>query len=130
MKTLYERIGGSDTVNTALKIFYEKILSDDRVKHFFENVSMKQQMGHQKLFLTYAFGGVKNYSGKPMRQAHKRLVETMELNDKHFNAFIEHLVATLKELNIADDLIEEVENITKPTKNEVLNKTDNLLIYS
>ncbi len=43
-----------------------------------------------------------------MREAHKHLVENMELNGGHFDAVVENLVATLKELGISDDLIGEV----------------------
>ena len=91
MNTLFERIGGADAVDTAVDKFYKKVLSDDRIKHFFEGVDMKKQSDHQKRFLTYAFGGTPNYSGKSMRAAHKHLVEDMGLNDEHFDAVIENL---------------------------------------
>ena len=55
MASLYERIGGEAAVSAAVEKFYEKVLSDDRVKHFFEGVDMRKQTHHQKMFLTYAF---------------------------------------------------------------------------
>ena len=122
MESLYERIGGAAAVDAAVDKFYEKVLADDRIKHFFEGVDMNKQSGHQKLFLTYAFGGAPNYPGKSMRDAHKHLVDKMGLTDVHFDAVIEHLGATLTELGVADDLIAEVAAIGESTRNDVLNR--------
>ena len=33
---LFERIGGHAAVNAAVDLFYEKVLSDIRINHFFE----------------------------------------------------------------------------------------------
>lgn len=122
MRTLFERIGGEAAVDAAVVKFYEKVLADNRIKHFFEGVDMKLQENHQKRFLTYAFGGSPEYSGKNMRAAHKRLVDKMGLNDTHFDAVMENLAATLKELGVADDLIGEAASIGKSTRNDVLNR--------
>ncbi len=116
-QTLYERIGGKDAVNAAVDLFYQKVLADPRINHFFENVDMVRQRGHQKTFLTYAFGGLPNYPGKNMREAHKHL----DLNEGHFNAVAENLQATLVELGVAEDLIAEVMTIAASTHDDVLN---------
>ncbi len=42
-----------------------------------------------------------------MREAHRHLVEGMGLSGKHFDAVVENLVETLKELGISDKLIGE-----------------------
>lgn len=109
-------------MDAAVDKFYGKVLADDRIKHFFEGVDMVNQTKHQKVFLTYAFGGIPNYPGKSMRKAHAHLVEKMGLNDSHFDAVIELLGATLKELGVADDLIGEVAAIGESTRNDVLNR--------
>lgn len=120
MSSLFERIGGKPAVEAAVDLFYEKVLADDRIKHFFEGVDMKRQANHQKMFLTYAFGGAPNYPGKSMRQAHQRLVDDLGLTDEHFDAVIENLGATLKELGVADDLIGEAAAIAESTRKDVL----------
>jgi hemoglobin len=121
MTTLYEKIGGAAAVDAAVDVFYTKVLADDRIKHFFDGVDMKRQAGHQKAFLTYAFGGTPNYPGKNMREAHKHLVEKLGLNDSHFDAVIENLGATLTELGVAPELIQEAAGIAESTRNDVLN---------
>ncbi len=123
MLTLFEKLGGKNTVYLAVDKFYERVLNDERIKHFFENVDMNKQRSHQKAFLTFAFGGTTQYDGNTMREAHKYLVENMGLNGEHFDAIIENLVGTLKELGIADELISEVKAVaTAPNhKKAVLN---------
>ncbi len=72
-------------------------------------------------FLTMAFGGPNNYTGKDMRSAHSKLVSA-GLNDRHFDAVMEHLGATLKELKVPQNLIEEAAAIAESTRKDVLGK--------
>ncbi len=124
MNSLYERLGGQAAIDVAVDKFYEKVLADDRVKHFFANTDMNKQRKHQKDFMTYAFGGAKQWDGKPMREAHKKLVEEMGLTDSHFDAIAENLVATLVEIKVPQELIDEVVQIVGSSahRNDVLNR--------
>ena len=115
--SLYERLGGRPAVEAAVDLFYDKIMADSRVNHYFENVDMKRQRSKQKMFMTYAFGGAPNYSGESMRKAHAHL----NLTEDDFNAVAENLIATLQELSVGPDLIDEVIAIVATTKDDVLN---------
>ena len=117
MSTLYEELGGQAAVDYAVDIFYHKVLEDDRIKHFFQGVDMEKQRGMMRIFLGFAFGGPVNYSGKSMRAAHMH----MNITDEHFDAVVEHLGETLKELNVAQELIAKVAAIAESTRNDVLN---------
>jgi hemoglobin len=121
MSSLYEQLGGAAAVEAAVDIFYRKVLSDDRISHFFETTDMEKQAAKQKSFLTMAFGGPNNYTGRDMRAAHARLIP-MGLNDSHVDAVIENLGATLKELGVADDKIAEVAKIANSVRNDVLGR--------
>lgn len=120
-QTLYERIGGEAAVNAAVDIFYRKVLADYRINRFFDNTDMDKQLAKQKAFFTMAFGGPNNYTGQDMRNAHARLVK-MGLNSSHFDAVMEHLGATLTELNVPQELISEAAAIAESTRNDVLGK--------
>ena len=120
-QSLFDQIGGEAAVNAAVDIFYRKVLNDYRINRFFDNVDMEQQAAKQKAFLTMAFGGPNNYTGTDMRNAHARLVK-MGLNDSHFDAVMEHLGGTLKELNVPDNLISQVAAIAESTRNDVLGR--------
>lgn len=119
--SLYERLGGELSVNTAVDIFYRKVLADSTISEFFDSTDMDEQRAKQKAFLTMVFGGPEEYTGKDMREAHAPLVEK-GLNDSHFDAVAGHLEATLKELEVADDLIGEVMTIAGSTRDDVLGR--------
>ncbi|MEP7354899.1 MAG: group 1 truncated hemoglobin [Acidobacteriota bacterium] len=119
--SLYEQIGGQPAVEAAVDIFYRKVLTDDRIKHFFDDVDMEKQISKQKGFLTLAFGGPNNYSGQDMRAGHARLVKR-GLNDSHFDAVVELLGETLTELNVPANLIGQVAAIAESTRADVLGK--------
>jgi len=121
-KSLYERLGGAQALGPAVDIFYDKMLSDERVAKFFETTDMEKQKGKQKAFLAMAFGGPTKYTGKDMRTAHAHLVEKLGLNDEHFDITVGHLAATLKELGVSDEDIGEVAKIAESVRADVLNK--------
>tara|TARA_R110002072_G_scaffold534_6_gene3998 strand:+ start:173657 stop:174022 length:366 start_codon:yes stop_codon:yes gene_type:complete len=121
MSSLFEKIGGRDAVNAAVDVFYKKVLADDRISKFFDGIDMAVQRRKQIMFLTYAFGGPNNYDGQNMRDAHAKFV-VQGLNDSHFDAVVENLGATLKELGVADELIQEAAGIAETTRNDVLGK--------
>ncbi|MBE9144665.1 group I truncated hemoglobin [Planktothrix mougeotii] len=111
MSTLYEKLGGAEAVKLAVDNFYDRVLQDDRIKHFFDGMDMVKQKSHQRAFLTYAFGGAPQYDGRAMREAHKHLVEEQGLRGEHFDAIAENLELTLQELGIAEELIAEVMSV-------------------
>jgi len=116
--SVYEKLGGEAAMDAAVDIFYRNVLADDRVSHFFDAVDMQAQRGKQKAFLTMAFGVPNGYTGKDMREAHKH----MQLTEVHFNAIAESLVATLEELSVPQDYIDEVIDIALSVKDDVLNR--------
>jgi hemoglobin len=121
MSTLFEQLGGAAAVDAAVDRFYDKVLADDRVKHFFAETDMVRQRNHQKAFLTFAFGGPNQYSGRDMKSSHARLVAT-GLNDTHFDVIVELLAQTLSELGVSATLIAEVAKIAETVRDPVLGR--------
>jgi len=120
-ESLYDQLGGEAAVNAAVDIFYRKVLADERINRFFDGVDVEQQAAKQKAFLTMTFGGPNNYTGKDMREGHKHLVER-GLNDSHVDAVLENLKATLEELKVAPELIQQVLGIAESARGDVLNR--------
>jgi hemoglobin len=118
MASVFEQIGGTAAVDAAVDVFYRRVLNDPVISHFFDSVDMDRQIGKQKAFLTMAFGGPNNYSGKDMRNAHKH----MNLTEQHFGAVAGHLQGTLEELNVPQNLIDDVLKIAASTQSDVLNR--------
>lgn len=121
MSNLYERIGGQAAVDAAVESFYRKVLSDERISHYFDGVDMDQQINKQKGFLTMVFGGPNNYTGKDMREGHKHLV-ARGLDDSHVDVVIELLGQTLNELGVAEADIAEIAGIANSVRNDVLDR--------
>lgn len=119
--TLFEQLGGADAVNAAVDKFYRRVIADDRVNRFFEGVDMDKQATKQKAFLTMAFGGPANYSGLDMKEGHAHLLK-MGMDDTHFDAIVENLGATLKEMGVADELIGQVAAIAETTREAVMGR--------
>jgi hemoglobin len=119
--SLFEQIGGEPAMSAAVELFYRKVLSDDRINRFFEDVDMERQAAKQKAFLTMVCGGPSAYSGRDMRKGHEHLVK-QGLNDTHFNAVAEHLAATLLELGVAKPLVDQVLAIAESARADVLNR--------
>ncbi|KAF6251006.1 globin-like protein [Scenedesmus sp. NREL 46B-D3] len=115
---LIDRLGGPDAVKSAVDIFYGKVLDDSRIKHYFAGTDMKKQRAHQAAFMTYAFGGATKYAGKDMAEAHRHLVP--HLTEEHFNAVVENFVATLQELGVAQEDIDDACKVVASTKDAVL----------
>lgn len=119
--TLYEQLGGDAAIDAAVNIFYRKVLEDYRINRFFDNLDMEIQSSKLKAFLVMVFGGPNNYTGADMRKAHERLVR-MGLDDSHFDIVMEHLGATLHELNVPEALVAQVAALAESTRNDVLGK--------
>ncbi len=117
--SLYHKLGGQPAIDAAVEAFYVKVLADNRIKHFFEDINMTKQRRKQKEFLSAAFGGPIPWTGKDMRKAHANLPG---LNETHFNAVAENLQKTLVELKIKPELIQQVMAIAASTRNDVLNR--------
>jgi hemoglobin len=56
-----------------------------------------------------------------MRDGHAKLVK-MGLDDSHFDAVMENLKATLAELGVAQNLIDQVDALAETTRADVLGK--------
>lgn len=117
--SLYGRIGGQAAIDAAVDLFYVKVLADDRINFFFEDINMNRQHKKQKAFLAAALGGPVPWEGKDMRAAHANLDG---LNDSHFDAVAGHLKATLEELEVEKELIAEVLAVVETTRADVLNR--------
>ncbi|WP_274363367.1 group I truncated hemoglobin [Paenibacillus thermotolerans] len=115
--TLYDKLGGKEAVSKVVDIFYKKVLADERVNSFFKDTDMEKQRRHQTAFISAAIGGPQ-YSGRSMEKAH----EGMNLQEIHWDAIIEHLASSLKDVGAAEADIGEIEKNLLPLKPHILHK--------
>ena len=121
-ETLFKRIGGMEAIVAAGDLFYGKVLQDKRIRHFFKDLDIQKQTKKLVSFMAWAFGAPIEYKGRDLRTAHLDLVKKQGLNNAHFDAVAENLEATLRELEVSPELIDEAMAIVASTRKEVLNK--------
>jgi hemoglobin len=119
--SLYEKLGGAPAVTAAAELFYRRVLVDARIANFFDDVDMDRQVAKQAAFLSMVLGGPNGYDGKDMRTAHASLVDR-GLTDQHFDAVMEHLAATLRELGVQDEDIASVADVAEGVRPDVLGR--------
>jgi truncated hemoglobin YjbI/predicted pyridoxine 5'-phosphate oxidase superfamily flavin-nucleotide-binding protein len=113
---LYDRIGGDQAMDIAVDLFHRKLLADDLVGRFFDDVDMAAQRLEHKSFLAMAFGGPYQYSGVDLRKLHE-----MGLEARHFDRVSAILKETLEELKIGAPEIEDVMHVIETTRETILN---------
>ncbi len=119
--SLYEKVGGEAKIEDIVDLLYRKVLEDDHLNVFFDDVCMHYQRYKLRVFLTMVLGGPIQFTGKDLRSAHARLVEN-GMNDSHFDQLAVHLRSTLETLDLRDHEIEEVMSLTESTRSEVLGR--------
>lgn len=97
-ETLYERLGGKESIAAVVDRFYDRMLDDERVSHHFEDVDMQQQRAQQTLFLCSLTGGPVEYTGEDMEPAHDHL----GITEAEFDVTVDHLEAALEAFDVPE----------------------------
>jgi len=120
--TLYDTIGGSQRINSAVELFYAKVFADDSLRPFFEGVDVKGLYARQSMFVSMLVGGQKVYTGKNLILAHagSRL---KGMTDVHFDAMLDHFRAALSEVQVAPNRVLEILTLLEGTRNAVLGRS-------
>jgi hemoglobin len=109
-ETLYERLGGEESIEAVVDRFYEHVMADDLVNGYFEDVDMQSQVAHQTQFISAVTGGPVEYDGEEMAEAH----EGMGIAEEEFYAIADHLDTALVEFDVPETereaVLEEIES--------------------
>lgn len=119
---LYDRVGGDNAMERVVDVFYRKVLQDEMVGKFFEDIDMEAQRLKQKSFLAMAFGGPYSYGGGELRDVHRRLVRELGLTDAHFDRVIEHFRDSVTELHVPDPEVQKMCEILETFRDDVLDR--------
>ncbi len=102
-KTLYNRLGGIETLIKVHNIFYGKIYKHNWLKKYFTEKPRHVLEEQQTDFMMQLMGGPKGYSGKNPKSAHQHMLISEEL----FEERAKLLSDSIKEAGIADNLRKE-----------------------
>jgi truncated hemoglobin YjbI len=101
-QTLFDAIGGLETIRKVHKIFYDKIYAHYWLKLFFAGHNQQSIENRQTAFMAEKMGGPGQYYGKQPLMAHRQMYITQELYDiRH-----ELLRDSLREAGVTEDLAE------------------------
>lgn len=115
--TIYERLGGESAVTALLEGLYVRALADPLFTPFFERIDIQRLKAHQFAFISQAVGGPHRYSGPSLVEAHAR----MRIEQRHFDAFVEHLSSALRELGATEEVAAEILNQVTPLGAVIVN---------
>lgn len=105
-ETLYERMGGAETIRRIVDAFYPRVVEDPHIKHLFPE-DILPVMEKQYLFLTQFFGGPALYNqkhGHPMlRMRHM----PFPIGRQQAIAWLGCMTLSLKDAGLSDELREE-----------------------
>lgn len=96
--------------------FYDRVLDDERLAHFFEGMDMEELRAHQVQFISSVTGGPVEYSGADMREAHAHL----GIEEEDFAAVATHLERALRENGVSDDNVEAIMSDVAALKDPVI----------
>ncbi len=98
MQTIYERIGGEQSIANLVTAFYQNVLADPMMQPFFGHTSIPKLEQMQRAFFTIALGGPAPKFAISLYEAHRgRGIER-----QHLTRFTQHLLATLREIGIEE----------------------------
>jgi len=71
--SLYERMGGWDSINQIVSDTVAFHLENPQVAHYFEDVDLDRLIGHVTAFFAAGIGGPNKYEGRDMTTAHAHM---------------------------------------------------------
>jgi hemoglobin len=117
-QTIYDDIGGREAVEAVVSDFYDAVLADERINHYFDDQDMTELRAHQIQFISSVTGGPVEYSGADMREAHTHL----DLDERDFQAVAEHLESALRANGVDDANVESILSRVADLKAPVLDR--------
>src|SRR6185369_18077508 len=102
--TLLDELGGRDAVEMVVAAFYERVLTDPLLAHYFQGVQMTRLYAHQADFFCAVLGNQDCYRGRDMRTIHAG----MNISDEEFDAVAMHLSSALGDCGAGQEQIDAV----------------------
>ena len=116
-RSTFDALGGRAGLTLAVERFYESVLADAELQAFFDGVDLDWLRASQVRFFAQALGGPVQYAGRSMQAAHRRL----RITRRHFDLVAGHLLATLDELGVSQEVLGEVVAAVTPLADWIVN---------
>jgi hemoglobin len=118
-KSLFERLGGKEGLEKVVDAFTKNMAANDVTKKRFAKLSKERVEAMKKKTvdqLCKETGGECEYTGKPMKEAHKG----MKITEAEWNAMIKALHAALEEHGVGETEQSDVLALLAPMRDEIV----------
>lgn len=112
----YEAVGGGSAVKVVVEDFYQRVLADPELTHYFDGIDMPRLKRHQALLVGQVLGGPADYDGRSLRLAHHGLGVTKP----HFDRVVGHLAGALKDAGVPDDILGRAGEAVMATESDIV----------
>jgi len=90
-RSLYDRIGGAETIEAVVFDFYQRVFADPELAPFFSETDAERLRHMQERFFTVALGGPPADELVSLREAHAG----RGIEPRHLARFVDHLMEVL-----------------------------------
>ena len=116
MTSLYERLGGMDSITAVVEDFRDRVAADDRINQKFAKTDLARLRKMLIDQVCEAAGGPCTYTGRSMKDAHAG----MKVTNGEFDALVADLVATLNHFKVGKTEQGEVLAVLGPLKTDIV----------
>lgn len=115
-KSLFDQIGGFKTVRKIVSDFYDRVVENEVLIPYFENVDMPSLIDHQTKFFAMLLGGPASYTDDQLKKIHRR----MGISNHAFDVVCELVVETLEDHDLGEAAIQDVQSKLLDKKNYIV----------
>ena len=115
-QNIYAKIGGAAAVATVVVDFYEHVLNDSSVSHYFDDIDMAALINHQTNFVAKALGGPEVYEGRDLLEAHAG----RKITEAAFSSIAGHLQTALLAAGVGSEDTDTIIGIVASLKDQVV----------
>jgi hemoglobin len=115
--TLFEKYGGFSTISKIVSVLYDRVLAQESLAPFFQDVNMQRLMQHQTQFIAMVMGAPANqYQGRELASAHRG----MNIKSEHFDLVAQILGEVLLESGVEDNDIKTMLAAVAATRGDIV----------
>ena len=115
-QSLYDRLGGKDSITAVVETFVSKVGGDKRINGYFASTDLTKLKMHLVSQICEASGGPCTYTGRTMKQTHNG----MGVHDAAFGALVEDLVAALDHHQVSKREKDDLLGVLGPMKSDIV----------
>jgi len=117
-RSLYDRLGGKDSITAVVDDFVTRVAADERINRFFAQANVPRLKKNLADQICQATGGPCNYTGKDMKSAH----QGMGISEPDFDALVQDLAASLDTFKVGEREKGELLAALGPIKKEIVER--------